>query len=91
MNQASDALSLSHVRFFVTPWTGAHQATLSRQEYCPPPGDLPNTGIEPSSPALQADSLPSKPPGKPLGSITEYTEEINYMLLCYNLEIFFCS
>ena len=59
---------------------------------CPPPGDLPNTGIEPSFPALQADSLPSEPPGKPLGSITEYTEEeINYMLLCYNLEIFFCS
>ena len=40
------------------------------QEYwsglpCPSPGDLPNPGIEPRSPALQADSLPSKPPGKP--------------------------
>ena len=44
----------------------AHQAPLSiefsRQEYrsgwpCPPPGDLPNPGIEPGSPALQADSL----------------------------------
>ena len=32
----------------------------------PPPGDLPDPGIEPWSPALQADSLPSKPPGKPL-------------------------
>ena len=32
---------------------------------CPPPGDLPNAGIEPRSPALQADSLPSEPPGKP--------------------------
>ena len=31
----------------------------------PPPGDLPNPGIKPRSPALQADSLPSKPPGKP--------------------------
>ena len=31
----------------------------------PPPGDLPNPGIEPKSPALQADSLPSEPPGKP--------------------------
>ena len=31
----------------------------------PPPGDLPNPGIEPRSPALQADSLPSEPPGKP--------------------------
>ena len=59
--------------FFVTPWTVAHQAPLSmgfsRQE-CqsglpfPPPGHLPNPGIEPrSSPTLQADSLPSEPPG----------------------------
>ena len=31
---------------------------------CPPPGDLPNSGIEPRSPALQADSLPAEPPGK---------------------------
>ena len=43
---------------------------FSRQEYwsglpCPPPGDLLNPGIEPRSPALQADSLPSEPPGKP--------------------------
>ena len=43
---------------------------FSRQEYwselsCPPPGDLPNPGIELRSPALQADSLPSEPPGKP--------------------------
>ena len=33
---------------------------------CPPPGDLPNPGIEPRSPTLQADSLPSEPPGKPM-------------------------
>ena len=32
---------------------------------CPPPGDLPNSGIRPQSPALQADPLPSEPPGKP--------------------------
>ena len=43
---------------------------FSRQEYwsglpCPPPEDLPNPGIEPRSPPLQADSLPSEPPGKP--------------------------
>ena len=43
---------------------------FSRQEYwsglpCPPPGDLPNPGIEPRSPTLQVDSLPSEPPGKP--------------------------
>ena len=41
---------------------------FSRQEYCsglpcPPPGDLPNPGMEPRSPVLQADSLPSEPPG----------------------------
>ena len=67
--------SLSHVWFFATPWTVACQLlcqwAFSRQEYwsglpCPPPGDLPNPGIEPRSPALQADSfLPSEPPGKP--------------------------
>ena len=44
---------------------------FSRQEYWsglpfPAPGDLPNTGIEPVSPALQADSSLSEPPGKPL-------------------------
>ena len=59
----------------VTPWTVARQAPLSmefsRQEYWsglpfPPPGDLPNPGIEPGSPTLQVDSLASEPPGKPL-------------------------
>ena len=43
---------------------------FSRQEYwsglpLPPPGDLPGPGIEPRSPALQADTLPSEPPGEP--------------------------
>ena len=43
---------------------------FSRQEYwsglpCPPPGDLPNPGIEPRSPVLQADSLQAEPQGKP--------------------------
>ena len=43
---------------------------FSRQEYwnglpCPSPGDLPNLGVEPRSPILQAESLPSEPPGKP--------------------------
>ena len=64
---------LSHVQLFTTPWTVARQAPLSmgfsRQEYwsglpCPPPGDLPNPGIKPRSPALHSDSLPPKPPGK---------------------------
>ena len=58
-----------------TPWTAAHQDLLSmkfsKQEYWsglpfPSPGDLTNLGIEPRSPALQADSLPSGPPRKPL-------------------------
>ena len=65
--------SLSRVWLFATPWTAVRRAPLSmrfsRQEYwsglpCPPPGDLPDPGIEPRSPALQADSLPAEPPGK---------------------------
>ena len=59
---------------FVTSGTVAHQAPLfmgfPRQEYWsglpfPSPGDLPDPGIEPRSPALQMDSLPSELPGKP--------------------------
>ena len=66
--------SLSHVRLFATLWTVAHQAPpsmgFSRQEYwiwllLPSPGDLPDPGIEPRSPALQADALTSEPAGKP--------------------------
>ena len=65
---------LSCVPLFVTPWTVAYQAPpsmgFSRQEYWsglpfPSLGDLPHPGIEPRSPALQADGLPSEPPGKP--------------------------
>ena len=64
--------SLSRVRLFATLWTVAYQAPQSmeffRQEYWsglpfPSPEDLPNPGIEPGSPALQADTLPSEPPG----------------------------
>ena len=64
---------ISHVRLCVTPWTIVCKAPLSmgfsRQEYwsglpCPPPGDLPDTGIEPGSPALKADYLPCEPSGK---------------------------
>ena len=71
--------SLSRVRLFATPWTVAHQAPLflgfSRQEYWsgmpfPSPGDLPNPGIKPRSPAVQADAVPSEPPGKPERSLT---------------------
>ena len=62
-------LNCSVVQLFATPWTVAYEAPLSmgfpRQAYFSSPGDLPNPGIEPKSPALQADSLPSDPPGKP--------------------------
>ena len=67
--------SLSRVRLFATPWTVAYQAPpsmgFSRQECwsgvpLPSPGDLPEPGIKPRSPTLQADALPSEPPGKPL-------------------------
>ena len=69
--------SLSHVLLFGTPWNVACQAPLSmgfsRQEYCsglpfPSPGDLPDPGVEPGTLALQADSLPSEPPGKTQGT-----------------------
>ena len=64
--------SLSCAWLFATLWTVAHQAPLSMkfssQEYWsglpfPLPGDLPNPGIKPRSPALEANSLLSEPPG----------------------------
>ena len=66
----------SHVRLFATPWTVAYQAPpsmgVSRQENWsglpfPSPGGLPDPGIEPRSPTLEADALTSEPPGKPKG------------------------
>ena len=65
---------LSRVRLFAVPWTVAYQAPpvmeFSRQEYWSglpflSPGDLPDPGIEPRFPPLQADALPSELPGKP--------------------------
>ena len=55
---------LSQRNRLLCPWG------FPRQKYwsglpCPPPGDLPNPGIEPGFPTLQADSLPAEPPGKP--------------------------
>ena len=69
----SEVKSLSRVWLFVAPWTLAYEAPLPmgfyRQEYWsglpfPSPGHLPDPGIEHWSPASQADTLPSKPPGK---------------------------
>ena len=66
-----------------TPWTAAHQAPLSmgfsRQEYWngllfPSPGDLPDPGIKPGSPALYADSLLFEPPGKSV----KFDDEISW-------------
>ena len=74
---------LSHAQLFATPWMVAHQAPpsrgFSRQEYWsglpfPSPGDLPDPGIEPRSPALEADALTSEPPGKPF-SLTYQVEK----------------
>ena len=71
--------SLSRVRLFGAPWTVAYQVPpsmgFSRHRYWsglpfPSPEDLPDPGIEPRSPILQADALPSEPPGKPKGSKT---------------------
>ena len=80
-----------------TPWTVAHQAPLfmgfSRQKYWsglpfPSPGDLPNAGIEPGSPALEADALTSEPPGRKRkiaringteGMNAQFTKEENQM------------
>ena len=89
--------SLSRVQLFATPWTVALQAPLSmgfsRQEYWsglpfPSPGDLPDPGIEPRSPALQADTLTSEPPGKPISlchsyhSVRHYTLPLEFCLCC---------
>ena len=73
-SQKKKCWSLSRVQLFATPWTVAHQAPLSlgfpRQEYWsglpfPFSADFPYPEIKPWSPALQADSLPSAPSGKP--------------------------
>ena len=74
---------LSHVQLFVVSWTVSRQVPLSmefsRQEYLsglpfPSPGDLPDPGIEPGSPALQADSLPFEPPGNPPSQARDGTQ-----------------
>ena len=70
--------SLSRVRLFATPWTVAYQASSPmgcswlgywNELPFPSPGDLPNPGIEPRSPTLQADALPSKPLLGPLAKM----------------------
>ena len=90
---------------FATLWTVAHNSQapwcmgFSRQQYwsgllCPLPVDLPNPGTKPRSPALQVDSLPSEPLGKPknigVGSLSFLqgnflTQKSNHGLLHYQL------
>ena len=74
-----------------TPQTVARQAPLSmgcsRQEYCsglpfPSPGNLPNPGIKPGSPALQADSSPVEPTGKPFVGLLSETESPYILVSC---------
>ena len=59
---------------------GIFQARVLEWIAFPSPGDLPDPGIEPGSPALQADVLPSEPPGKPLfadekGTLLSYMKD----------------
>ena len=78
-NWSMKVKSLSRV-WLCDPWTVAQQAPpsmgFSRQEYWsglpfPSPGDLPDPGIKPRSPTVQADALTSAPPGKPLNTRIE--------------------
>ena len=81
----------SRVQLFVTPGTVAYQAPpsmgFSRQECWsglpfPSPGDLPDPGVEPRSPALQADALPFEPPGNINRSIWPCLRNGNSVLCC---------
>ena len=88
-------LLLSCDQLFVTAWTVAHPPGsclwgFSRQEHWrglpfPPPGDLRNLGIVPRFPALQADSLPSQPPGKPLLRAGSSVQNFQDTFTCFQL------
>ena len=78
---------------FVSPWTVARQVTLSmgfcRQEYWselpfPPPGDLPDPGLEPESPALASRFFTTEPPGKPVtykGTVSSLKKESTHAVM----------
>ena len=79
--------SLSRVRLFATLWTVACQSSpsmgFSRQKYrsglpFPSPGDLADPGIEPRSPALRADALPSEPPGLISNQLRTTAKSLNF-------------
>ena len=76
--------SLSHIRLFCDPWSVAHQVSLSkgflRQEYWSglpftSPGDLPDPGIRPGSPALAGRFFSTEPPGKPVLHLHSYQKK----------------
>ena len=79
-----------------TPWTAAHQAPLSmrfpRQEYWsglpfPSPGNLPNPGIKPASPAMAGGLFTTEPPGKPSEILNEVKWYTFFFLLLYNIAL----
>ena len=89
---------LSRVWLYVTSWAVFHQAPLSmefsRQEHWrglpfPSPGDILDPGNQPASPALQADSLLSGPPGKPLVVLNTKYLELNWGNLRLDSSSFF--
>ena len=94
ITRAVKVKSLSRVQLFVIPCIIAFQfplsMELSRQEYWSrlpfaSPGDLPNPGIEPCSSALQSDSSPSDPPGKPSPyNDTHQTSDVSVEARNYN-------
>ena len=94
------AQSLSRVQLFATPWTVACQAPLSmgfpRQEYWSglpflSPGDLPNPGIKPVSPALASGFFTTEPPGKPYVKcicVNKFTwNSADHSILCYYMTL----
>ena len=92
--------SLSHVQLFATPWTIAYQVLpsmgFSRQEYWsglpfPSPGYLPNPGIEPRSPTLEADALTSDPPGKSMGSVKSLSMASQNLFAVFGIELLFAE
>ena len=71
-----------------SPWR------FSRKKYwsglpCPPPGDLPNPGIKPRSPALQVDALPSEPPGKQIQGLVFLDCGLGWQIIAVNVIFYF--
>ena len=92
---------LSRVRLFEIPWTVAYQVPpfmeFSRQKYWsglpfPPPEDLPDPGIAPQSPTVQADALLSKPLGKSLTYADKFKELYlkEFVYVCVSVYTYVC-